>query len=60
MATFMGEDKAMSDHPGQTCLRACVECAQECEACCQADVKENRHETALLCMDCAAVCWCCS
>jgi Domain of Unknown Function (DUF326) len=51
----------MSDYEHRTCIEACVQCAQECERCGAACLKENDAAGLMECIrldrDCAQLCW---
>lgn len=47
----------MAHRENQSCIEACVVCAQTCEHCSSQDIVENRAACAKLCIDCADICW---
>ncbi len=50
----------MAHQEHQSCIDACVKCAQECEHCGDACIGENHPECARICIDCADICWSCA
>lgn len=51
----------MAHREYQSCIEACVRCAQECEHCANACLGEPDVKTMAVCIrldrDCAAICW---